>query len=70
MKHKTFQILQMLSEAMPNYEATTWLGTPIKAFQGRTPYDLIKLGQAERVHAEALKHIKELRKKKKSRSRK
>jgi uncharacterized protein (DUF2384 family) len=68
MKKKTFQILQILSESMPNYEATTWLGTPLKSFQGRTPYDLIKLGQAERVHAEAQKHIKQLRKKKKPRS--
>ncbi len=68
MQKKTFQILEMLSDSLPSYEATTWLGTPLKKFQGRTPYELIKLGQIERVHAEAHRHIKRVKAKKKPRS--
>ena len=68
MKRKTLQILQMLSDSLPSYEATSWLGTPNKAFQGRTPYELIKLNQAERVRAEAHKYIKAYKLKKKGRS--
>jgi len=65
---KSFQILQVLSESLTGYEATTWLATPQKKFQGRTPYELIKTNQTERVYAEAYKYIKEVKQKKKRRS--
>lgn len=65
---KSFQILQILSESLTGYEATTWLATPQAQFQGRTPYELIRLNQIERVYAAAYKHIKEVKAKKKRRS--
>jgi hypothetical protein len=68
MNLKTFQILQVLSESLPSYIATTWLGTPIEKFNNRTPYELIKLGQAERVYAEAQIYIKSYKRKKNKRS--
>jgi len=70
MNSKAFQVLQILSESLSGYESTTWLATPNKAFQNRTPYELIKLNQIERVYAEAYKYIKEVKEKKKRRSRK
>lgn len=68
MNLKTFQILQVLSESLPSYIATTWLGTPIEKFNNRTPYELIKLGQSERVYAEAQIYIKSYKRKKNKRS--
>ena len=68
MNKKTFQILEILSNSLPSYAATSWLGTPLKVFQGRTPYELIKLGQSERVYAEAYKYIKSYKLKKNGRS--
>ena len=67
MNHKAFQVLQILSESLSGYEATTWLATPLDKFQGRTPYDLIKLGQTERVYSEAYQYIKAQKEKKKRR---
>lgn len=68
MNRRTFQILQILSESLPAYIATNWLGTPLEKFQGRTPYELIKTGQVERVHAEAYQYIKSYKQKRKGRS--
>ena len=68
MNHKSFQVLQMLSDSVPPYDAVTWLGTPNKELDGHTPHDMIKRNRTERVRAVAERYIKECRLKKKKRS--
>jgi len=68
MNKKAFQILELLSQSLPGYEATTWLATPQKALDGLSPYEMIKKNRLERVHASALEYIKKTKSKKKGRS--
>ena len=68
MNKKAFQILELLSQSLPGYEATTWLATPMKELDGRSPYEMIKRNRPERVYALAYEHIKKTKSKKKGRS--
>ena len=68
MNKKTFQVLSLLSESVPPYEAVTWLGAPNPELDGKTPYEMIKRNRIERVRAVAERYIKEVRLKKKRRS--
>jgi len=67
-KLKTFQILQELSDNIPSYEAVTWLATPNKNLDGKTPHEMIGLGRVERVRGELYKFIKLYKERKKPRS--
>ena len=70
MNKKAFQILEMISNSMPTYDSAVWLAAPNANLDGYSPYEMIKRNRAERVRMEAERYIKELKNKKKRRSRK
>jgi len=53
---------------MASYESVTWLGTPRKELDNKTPYDMMKKSNGTRVYALLLKDIKAIKSKKKKRS--
>tara|TARA_S200000501_G_C20685112_1_gene682546 strand:+ start:580 stop:792 length:213 start_codon:yes stop_codon:yes gene_type:complete len=65
---KTLKVMEALADNMASYESVTWLGTPRKELDGKTPYDMLKKSLGTRVYALLIKDIKVIKSKKKKRS--
>ena len=68
MNKKSFEVLKLLSDSISSYEAVVWLGTPHQKLDGRTPHDMMKRNNTERVRAVLVEYIKESKLKRKKRS--
>jgi len=62
------KIMETLAKHMNSYESVTWLGTPRKELDNRSPYDMMKRVNLARVQALLHEDIKALKLKKKKRS--
>jgi len=60
--------METLAKHMNSYESVTWLGTPRKELDNRSPYDMMKRVNLARVQALLHEDIKALKLKKKKRS--
>jgi len=60
--------METLAKHMNSYESVTWLGTPRKELDNRSPYDMMKKVNLARVQALLHEDIKALKLKKKKRS--
>ena len=68
MTSKDFLIMKALSEVMTPYESVTWLATPHKRLDNKTPYEMMKANRSTRVYSAVTEDVKAIRKKKKRRS--
>lgn len=62
------KIMEMLAQNMNSYESVTWLGSPRKELDNKSPYEMMKRTNVARVHALLYNDIKLLKAKKKKRS--
>jgi len=62
------QIMEVLAKHMNSYESVTWLGTPRKELDDKTPYEMMKRTNVARVFSLLNADIKLIKLKKKKRS--
>lgn len=62
------KIMETLAKHMNSYESVTWLGTPRKELDNKSPYEMMKRVNVARVQALLHDDIKLIKLKKKKRS--